>query len=194
MEMTVVRGVCVGGAYIGTRSGGWLAPDKPFNHWRLHGCHFLFGQVSGSKRNQRTFPMSIHSLLWHLHTEMKLMHEKMERETERERGKKKTAAEQCMHTQCTHACMDAIAVAQDINQSALFNRDMAGGDTHQMNQCPSIGGRSNSANSCWFLQKQGGQLDTFPKSLRSTWKAFRKGSRYLKGDWPKYLLCPRGSI
>lgn len=50
MERRVVKG----GGWAGPasepgESGGWLPPDKPFNHRCLHGCHILFGQVSGSK-------------------------------------------------------------------------------------------------------------------------------------------------
>lgn len=44
-----------------------------------------------------------------------------------------------MHTEFMHACMDAISAARRINQSALFNTDVAGGDTYQMNQCQSAG-------------------------------------------------------
>lgn len=120
-------------------SGGWFPTVKPFNHRHLHGCHFRFGQVSGSKRNQRTFPMSIHSLPWHLHAEIEVMHEKIKRET--------ALCMQRLHTECLHACMYAISVTQDINQSTLFNRDLAGGDTYRINQCPSIGGRSNRSGS-----------------------------------------------
>lgn len=80
-----------------------------------------------------------------------------------------------MHTECMHACMDAISVAQGINQSALFNTDMAGGDTYQMNQCPSMSRRSDGVRSPWLLQNQAGRVDTFPESLESPRKAFKKG-------------------
>lgn len=119
---------------------------------------------------------------------------KRKRERPREWGEKQTAAQQRMHTECMHACMDAISVAQCINQSALFNTDMAGGDTYQMNQCPSMSRRSDGVRSPWLLQNQAGRVNTFPESLESPRKAFNKGSRYLEGDWPKYLLSPSGLI
>lgn len=156
-------------------SGGWLPPDKPFNHRRLHGCHFLFGQVSGSKRNQRKFPMSMHSVPGYLHTEMELMHEMIKRERLREREGRGKHSSACILNACMNACMNGCNLSGAGHKSIHPVQQRRGWRRH-------------------LLQKQAIQLDTFPESLRSTSRAFKMGSRYLKGDWPKYLLRPRGSI